>query len=164
MERRKFIEQSLALSTLTLLTSPLELHAKENLNCELNLTSYISGGKKAIIRGFAIDAVSKAPINANIEIKSDSGFYTKTRNGIIQNGQYSIVGNLRDKGNHKIMVKIEAKGYKTFCGSVYLTKSGCRIDSHMWSYNPDFKPELIPKNEITSDLIDSKFNFHMVRA
>lgn len=164
MERRKFIEQSLALSTLTLLSSSLDLNAKENLNCELNLTSYISSGKKAIISGFAIDAISKEPINANIEIKSDSGFYTKTRNGIIQNGQYSIVGNLLDKGNHKIKVKIEAMGYKTFCGAIYLTKSGCRIDTDMWSYNSDFKPELIPKNEITAELIDSKFNFHLVRA
>ena len=164
MKRRTFIQQTATLSTVTLLSSPLELIAKETSNCELNLSSFISSGKKAVVNGFAIDAISKKPINANIEIKSDSGIFTKTRTGIIQNGQYSIVGNVLTKGNHKIKVKIEADGYKTFFSTIYLTKLGCRIDSEMWSYNPDFKPEFIPKNEITSTLINSKFNFLLVKA
>lgn len=164
MKRRTFIQQSAVLSTVTLLSSPLELIAKENSNCELNLASFIATGKKAIVNGFAIDAVSKDPIKANIQIASDSGFYTKTRTGISQNGQYSIVGNVLNEGNHKIKVKIEADGYKTFIGTIYLTRLGCRIDSQLWSYNPDFRPDFIPKNEITDTLINSKFNFHLVKA
>ena len=74
------------------------------------------------------------------------------------------IGNVLNKGNHKIKVKIDADGYKTFFGTIYLTKLGCRIDSEMWSYNPDFKPEFIPKNEITSTLINSKFDFLLVKA
>ena len=76
MKRRTFIQQSAVLSTVTVLSSPLELIAKENSNCELNLASFIATGKKAIVNGFAIDAVSKDPIKANIQIASDSGFYS----------------------------------------------------------------------------------------
>ena len=68
MKRRTFIQQTATLSTVTLLSSPLELIAKETSNCELNLSSFISGGKKAVVNGFAIDAISKEPVNANSKL------------------------------------------------------------------------------------------------
>jgi HKD family nuclease len=79
-------------------------------------------------------------------------------------GQYSIFENILKKRNHKIKIKIDADGYKTFFDTIYLTKLGWLTDGEIWSYNPNFKPEFIPKNEINSTLINSKLNFHLVKT
>lgn len=164
MKRRFFLQKAGVVSATALLTTPTDLLASESPNCQLDLSSIMSQGKNFFVNGFAFDAISNASIDAVFEIKSGYGLFTKTRKATIKNGQYSIIGNTLKEGLQKIKVKIEAQGYKTFEGSIYLSNLGCRIHSDMWKYNPNFKPEFTPKNDITADLISSKFNFYMVRA
>ena len=164
MERRTFVQKTTLISSIALLSSPIELLANETANCELDLTSFLSQGKKIIINGSAFDSISNNSINATIKVASGYGLFSKTRTSTIKNGRYLIAGNVLKEGMHKIKVKIEAEGYKTFDGHFYVNKTGCLIHSDMWQYNPDFKPEFIPKNSITTDSINSKFNFYLVRA
>lgn len=164
MKRRTFVQKTAILSCGTLLLTPFDLLANENFNCQLNLTSILSHGKKINISGFAFDAVSNKSINANIEVKTGYGLFCKTRISQIKNGSYSIIGSVLNEGSKKIKVKIQAQGYKTFDGHIYFSKLGSRIHSDMWQYNPHFKSDFLPKNHIGDDLIDSKFNFYLVKA
>ena len=164
MKRRTFVQKTAILSSSALLLNPFDMVASQTSSCQLDLTSILSQGKKIIISGSAIDAASKKSVNANIEVKTGYGLFSKTRISQIDNGSYSIIGSVLHEGLKKIKVKIEAQGYKTFDGYIYVSNLGSRIHSDMWQYNPNFKPEFIPKNRISDNLIDSTFNFYLVKA
>lgn len=163
MERRLFVKQTALLSSLALVSSPTFLFAKENKSNSADISSSFLSGKKIKISGLALDGVTNEEIEADIQIKTRKGIFSKNKE-IVSNGGYSIVGNLSEGRAQKIEIKIQAKGYKTFDGHIYFTSQGCRIHSDMWNYNPDFKPEFIPKNEIYASEIVSQFNFYLVKA
>jgi hypothetical protein len=163
MERRLFVKQAALLSSLALVSSPAFLYAKESKSNSADISSSFLSGKKIKISGLALDCSTNKEIEALIQIKTRKGIFSKSKE-IVSDGGYSILGNLSDNRPQKIEVKIQAKGYKTFEGHIYFTAQGCRIHSDMWNYNPDFKPEFIPKNEISASEIVSQFNFYLVKA
>lgn len=163
MERRSFVKKSALLSSIALIASPTVLVAGESNNHSMNVASLLTVGKKVKISGFAYDAETKKLIDARIQVKSGYGLFAKTRQGMASQQKYEIIGSVSDNSN-KIAVKIEANGYKTYEGFIYLTQSGCSIHSEMWKYNPNFKSEFVPKNEVSSNEVNSKFDFYLVKA
>lgn len=164
MERRSFVKKSTLLSSIALLSSPIALVANDINTNAIDVSSFLTVGKKVKITGFAFDADTQQTIPATIQVKTGYGLFSKTRAAVAHNGQYEIAGNVSRESSSKIKVKVEAQGYKTFEGYIYLTSLGCKIHTDIWKYNPNFKKEFIPKNEVTAEQVDSKFNFYLVKA
>lgn len=164
MERRSFIQKTALASTFALFVSPKTLFANEQNQASIDLSSIFANGKNIKLSGATLDAITQTEIAAKISVKSGSGIFSKFREVELIKGQYSINSRISSKANNKLKIKIEAKGYKTFKGNLYLTSNGCRIHSEMWAYYADFKPEYLPKNKVNENEIISKFNFHLIKA
>lgn len=163
MERRLFVKQAAMLSTFALVSTPSFLKAKESSTNSADVSSAFLAGKKVMVTGFAYDSRTQQEVDAVIEVSTRKGIFSKTKE-IVSVGGYSILGSIQKGETQKVKVRVQAEGYKTLQGHLYFTSQGCRIHSDMWHYNPDFKPEFIPKNEITASEILSRFSFYLVKA
>jgi hypothetical protein len=164
MERRSFVKKSTLLSSIALLSSPMALVANDINSHSVDVSSLLTVGKKVRISGFTFDSDTKQAIPATIQVKAGYGLFSKTRDAVASSGHYEIAGKVAHDISSKIRIKVEAQGYKTFEGYIYLTSLGCRIHTDMWKYNPGFKKEFIPKNEVTAEQVESKFNFYLIKA
>jgi hypothetical protein len=164
MERRLFVKRTALLSSLALVASPSALLADEAPQNEINISPLLSQGNNLKITGLIIDSESKKAINATIEIKTGYGIFGRTKRMNTLQGGYAIKSKMSKNDNKKVKITIEAEGYKTYQGHLYLNGQGCAIHTDMWKYNPKFNAENIPQNKNTSEGIHATFNIPLVKT
>lgn len=163
MERRSFIQKSTLLGSLALFSSTDVLLANTNKSNKIDLSSFINKGKVLNLTGKVICAESKQNVNAKISIKTGFGLFSKYKSLNVSQENYHIIEKLDLHDHKKIKVKVEAEGYKTFEGYLFVNSQGCSIHTDMWKYNPKFNSENIPSNQVLKSEINSNFNFELVK-
>jgi hypothetical protein len=167
-ERRLFVKNASIFTSGLLVLSGAKSFAtnQDQLSNNLDFTPF-SSKKKVVVQGNILDSKTNFPVAANILVKiKRNRFFPMTKTIESTNGKYFLTSGFSDSGKikEKIEVKIEAQGYKTYNGLLYLNQSGCHIHSNEWDYNPDFRPEYCPENTDSEEELNSKFNFYLVKA
>ncbi|MEO8516580.1 MAG: hypothetical protein ABI426_07550 [Flavobacterium sp.] len=169
MERRLFVKKTALMTTGVLALSGSNLYAstEEKKSDIIDISPIATSKNKIILKGFILDAITFKKIEVSeIEVKVRRNRLFSTKESIEKaNGSYHIVSGFTNSGKirEKLNVKITAFGYKPYEGCLYITKNGCQIHSEEWDYNPNFKPEFCPKNDISDSQTEVKFNFHLVK-
>lgn len=170
MERRQFVKKAgifttgaIALSGIQTYAAPSESTEKKATNIDL---SPMLAKEKISIVGKVTDAVTLQPIVAKIKVTAKTNaFYSSKRNYDAFDGNYRIDSGFSSLGktSQKVLVEIDAEGYKPYSNYIYLTKTGCSIHSNEWNYNPNFKGEDCPENKPSGNQIISSFNFRLIK-
>jgi hypothetical protein len=168
MERRLFIKNASVFTSGLLVLSGAKSFAtnQDQLSKNIDFTPF-SSTKKVVVHGKILDSKTNLPVVANIVVKiKRNRFFPLTKTIESANGMYLVQSGFSNSGkmSEKMEVKIEAKGYKTYNGLLYLNPNGFHIHSNEWDYNPDFKPEYCPENSDSESELNSKFNFYLVKA
>jgi hypothetical protein len=164
MNRKLFIK-NIGLSLGTLVAGPVTNVFSENTNVKnsLKLKAFESTGTFVKISGKFFDAETLENISAKILVKKEQTVFTKK--DFSENVKYYTI--LNDLGNafgEKLSFVISAPGYKTFEGNLFTTKNSINIDTSIWQYNPNFKPEYRPnKHKMENGMLMANFDFHLVR-
>lgn len=170
MERRLFVKRLSVLTTGTLALSGSNIYALETNTTSNNIdfTPFSLVNNKITLKGNFIDSKTFEPISSVkliAKIKKNR-FFPLNQSLESTDGSYSIESGFNlsnSKVNEKISIQIEAEGYKPYKNTIYLSTKGCYIHSEEWNYNPNFKPEFIPKNSSSENETISSFNFHLVK-
>jgi len=164
MKRRSFIQKTSLLSSVAILAGTDTLFANANKTNKIDLSSFLNKGKLLNLTGKVICAETQQALDAKISIKTGYGLFAKYKTLEVKSENFHIVEKLDLHDAKKIKVKVEAEGYKTFEGPLYVNSQGFSIHTDMWKYNPKFKSENVPANQVLSTEIKSAFNFELVKA
>ncbi len=170
MERRLFVKRLSVLTTGTLVLSGSNIYALETNTTTntIDLTPFSLVNNRITLKGNFIDSKTFEPISSVklIAIINKNRFFPLNQLLESTDGSYSIESGFNasnTKVNEKISIQIEAKGYKPYKNTIYLSAKGCYIHSEEWNYNPNFNSEFIPKNNNSDQRTISTFNFHLVK-